>query len=151
FEGSGTAPEIRGLKNVAGIGTVSLGVNGATPTNFDPFADALGTLETANTEGGAIVMHPRTWQTLSKIKEVSGSAKPVLQDNAGSVSQGLQRSIYGVPVYLTSQLSITETQGTATTASSAYVYTPSQVVVVRRSDVSVELDRSRLFNIDSSE
>jgi HK97 family phage major capsid protein len=151
FEGTGTPPEIRGLKNVAGIGTVSLGTNGATPTNFDPFADALGTLETANTEGGAIVMHPRTWQTLTKIKEVAGSAKPVLQDNAGSVSQGMQRSIYGVPVYLTSQLSITETQGTAPNASSAYVYTPAQVVVVQRADVSVELDSSRLFNSDQSE
>src|SRR5206468_593590 len=113
YEGSGTAPEIRGMKNVASIGTVSMGTNGAQLTNLDPIADALGTLEQANAEGNAIVMHPRSWQTLSKVKEIAGSTKPVLQDSAGSGSQGLRRSIYGVPVYLTSQLSIVEVQGTS--------------------------------------
>jgi HK97 family phage major capsid protein len=152
FEGSGTAPEIRGLANVAGITTnTSLGANGLTPVNFDTFAEAIGSLVTANAEAGAIVMAPRTWGTLLKIKEISGSVKPVLQDSAGSVSQGVQRSIYGVPVYLSSQLSLTETRGTSTDTSSAYVFAPDQVVVVRRSDVSVELDRSRLFNSDESE
>ncbi len=151
YEGSGTAPEIRGLKNVAGIGAISMGTNGLAAVNFDPFADALGTLEQANTEGQAIVMHPRTWQGLLKIKEISGSAKPVLQDSAGAVSQGVQRSIYGVPVYLTSQLSTTETQGTSSLASSAYVYDPTQVVAVVRQDVRVERDSSRLFNSDQSE
>jgi len=153
FEGTGTAPEIRGLKNVAGIGTVSMGVNGAIPTNLDAFADAIGTLQQANAEGSAIVMHPRTWQGLSKVKEqTTGNNKPLLQDSAGSGAQGIQRSLYGVPVYLSSQISITETQGTSgAVASSAYVYQPDQVVVVQRSDVAVELDSSRLFNSDQSE
>src|SRR6266536_2985281 len=124
FEGSGTAPEIRGLANVAGITTnTSLGANGLTPVNFDTFAEALGSLYTANTgQSPVIVMHPRTWGTLIKIKEISGSVKPVLQDSAGSVGQGVGRSVYGTPVLLTSQLSITETRGTSTDTSSAYVY-----------------------------
>jgi HK97 family phage major capsid protein len=153
FEGSGTAPEIRGLSNVAGITTdTSLGANGLLPVNFDTIANALGSLLTANTgQGPAIVMHPRTWGKFLTIKEVSGSVKPVLQDSAGSVSQGVQRSIYGAPVFLSSQLSITETRGTSTDCSSIYVYQPDQVVVVQRSDVSVELDSSRLFNSDQSE
>jgi HK97 family phage major capsid protein len=151
YEGSGTAPEIRGLKNQSGIGTVSLGANGSTPVNVDPFADAISTLEIANAEATAIVMHPRTWQTLSKIKEVSGSTKPTLIDSAGSPTEGIRRSIYGVPVWLTSQLSILETQGTSTDASSAYVYQADQVVAVRRIDVRYEVDRSRLFNSDQIE
>jgi HK97 family phage major capsid protein len=150
YEGSGTAPEIRGLKNVSGIGSVSMGTNGATPTTLDPFADAIGTVVEANATPSVIVMHPRTWRTLSKIKEVSGSAVPVLQGE-GNVGSAPRRSIYGLPVLLSSQLSITETQGTANNASSAYVYDASEVVVVRRSDVSVEIDRSRLFNSDESE
>src|SRR5919204_4847873 len=151
FEGSGSAPEIRGLKNVSGIGTVSMGTNGATPTNLDPFADAIGTLAQNNAEATAIVMHPRTWQTLSKLKEqTSGNNKPLLQESAGSGSQGLQRRIYGVPVYLSSQLSITETQGTSTDCSSAYVVQADQIVAVRRRDVSIELDRSRYFESDES-
>jgi HK97 family phage major capsid protein len=68
FEGNGTAPNIRGLKNIAGIQTVSMGANGATPTNLDPFADALGSLESQNANGAkAVVMHPRTWGVLAKV------------------------------------------------------------------------------------
>ena len=93
-------------------------------------------------------MHPRTWKTLSKIKEASGSAKPLLQSEP---TEGFKRSLYGVPVALSSQLSVTETQGTATNASSAYVYQPDQVVAVMREDVRVERDSSRLFNSDQSE
>lgn len=151
YEGSGTAPEIRGLKNVAGIGTVSAGANGATPTNLDLVADAIGTVVEANANPSVIIMHPRSWRTFSKIKEVTGSSKPVLQDSAGSGAQSVPRQIYGLPVLLSSQLSVTETQGTASNASSAYVYDASEVVVVRRQDVAVEVDRSRLFNSDESE
>lgn len=152
FEGSGSAPEIRGLKNVAGIGAVSMGTNGATPTNLDPFADAIGTLAQANAEASAIVMHPRTWQTLLKLKEqTSSNNKPLLQESAGAATAGVQRSLYGVPVFLTSQLSITETQGTSVDASSAYVYQASEVVAVRRFDTIIEFDNSRLFNSDQSE
>jgi HK97 family phage major capsid protein len=152
LEGSGTPPEIRGLKNVAGIGTVSMGTNGATPSNLDPWADAIGALGEANAEAGAIVMHPRTWKGLSKLKEqTSGNNKPLLQESTGSGGQGIARSIYGLPVFLTSQLSVTETQGTSNDASSSYVYDLSQVVVVRRREARVEVDRSRLFNSDQSE
>lgn len=152
FEGSGTAPAIRGLKNIAGIQTVSLGANGATPTNLDPFADALSGLEAQNAAGDkAIVMHPRTWGVLAKVKEATGSAKPILQESAGSGGQAIARSIYGVPVFLSSQLSVTETQGSSSLASSAYVYDVSEVYAVLRQDVRVELDSSRLFNSDQSE
>lgn len=152
FEGSGTAPEIRGLKNVTGISTVSMGTNGAAFTNLDQFADAIGQLEQDNARATAIVLHPRSWKALIKLKEAtSGNNKPLLQDSAGSGSQGVTRSIYGVPVFLSSQLSVAETQGTATNASSAYVVQADQCVTVFREDVRVELDRSRLFNSDQSE
>ena len=152
FTGTGTPPEVRGLKNTTGVQTVSMGVNGAALTNLDPFADALGQLETENAEGTAIVMHPREWKTLSKIKEVTGSTKPVLQESSGAGSQGIERKIYGVPVYLSSQLPITEVQGTSgAVASSAYVYEAAQVVAVIRQDTRVEKDSSRLFNSDKSE
>jgi HK97 family phage major capsid protein len=52
---------------------------------------------------------------------------------------------------VTSQLSITETQGTANNASSIYCFDPNQVVGVFREDASIEVDNSRLFNSDQSE
>lgn len=147
FEGSGTPPEIRGLKNVSGI-TLDATLS-AAPTNLDVFAAAITTLESNNAKATAIVMHPRTWGTLLKLKEgTANNNKPLLQDSAGSGSQGVTRAIYGVPVYLSSQVSITEGAGAE---SSAYVYDASKVVAVFRQDTRIELDRSRLFNTDQSE
>ena len=40
---------------------------------------------------------------------------------------------------------------TTTQVSKTFVYSPSQVVLVRRQDAEIELDRSRLFNEDESE
>ncbi len=156
FEGSGTPPEIKGLKNVSGIGTVTtLGANGGTPTSLDPFADAIATLAANNATADAIVMNPRTWSTLTKLKTgLTGDQTPLLAE-AGAVGFDTtgqpRRSIYGVPVFVTSQLSITETRGTSTDTSSAYVYQADQVVAVRRADVQFELDTSRLFHQDMAE
>lgn len=151
FEGSGSAPEIRGLKNVSGITAQSMGAAGAVPTSLDPIADAIGALEAANSNASIIVMHPRSWLTLSKLKEATGSNKALLQNSAGSGSQGILRSLYGVPVLLSSQLSIAETVGANSDCSSIYVYEADQVVAVIREDVRVERDSSRLFNVDKSE
>src|SRR5262249_4227561 len=146
-EGSGTPPEIRGLKNVSGI-TLDATLS-AAPTNLDVFATAITTLETNNAKATAIVMHPRTWGTLIKLKEGSANNnKPLLQQSAGRAGNAVANSIYGVPVYLSSQLSITEGAGAE---SSAYVYDGSQVVAVFRMDTTIVLDRSRLFDKDQSE
>jgi HK97 family phage major capsid protein len=145
FEGSGTPPEIRGLKNVAGI-TVDSSL-AAAPTNLDPIANAITTLESNNAHATAIVMHPRSWGTLSKLKEGTASNKPLLQESSGSGGAAVSRSIYGVPVYLSSQLATNEGTG----ESSAYVFDASQIIAVFRQDTTIVLDRSRLFNTDQSE
>ena len=56
-----------------------------------------------------------------------------------------------MPVFVSSKLSIAETQGTASNASSIYACQADQLVLVRRKDIEMELDRSRLFNSDQSE
>ncbi len=146
LEGSGVAPEIRGLRNVSGITTQVMGANGAALTSLDPLSDAIATLEANNATAGAIVMAPRTFNAVRKLKDSTGA--PLL---GGDATQATAPRIFGVPVYVSGQLSITETQGTAANASSVYVYDPGQVVVVRRNDATIELDRSRLFNQDASE
>ncbi|MGH4020338.1 MAG: phage major capsid protein [Pseudonocardiaceae bacterium] len=159
FEGTGTAPEIRGLKNTASIQTVSMGANGAALTNLDPIADALGMLREQDAVGSAIVMHPRTWRALTKLKEqTSGNNKPLLAEHsmspAGQVGGGARGdsvgSIYDVPVYISSQLSVTETQGTSNAASSIYVYEAQRVIAVMRLDGTVEVDPSPKFSADQT-
>lgn len=148
YEGSGTGAEITGLKNQSGIQTIDMGANGAALTDLDPFADALGMLAEENAEGTAIVMHPRNWRAITKIKEATGSNKPVITDGAGSPTDGPRRTIYGVPVFLTSQLAIDETHGTATDANSIYVYQADQVCAVIRNDADIQVDTSVAFSSD---
>lgn len=143
FEGSGVAPEIRGLRNTSGIQVLDMAANGAAFTNLDPIADALGLLREQNAEGKAIVMHPRVWRGLTKLKE--GTVKPVLMPD---LAEGPKPAVYGTPVFLTPQLSTNETQGTATAASSVYVYDSAQVVAVVREDFELETDGSAAFTSD---
>jgi HK97 family phage major capsid protein len=140
YEGSGSAPVIRGLKNVSGIQTVDMGTNGAALTDYDPLVEAVGKLRAANVPPPyAIAMNPRTLTELELLKEGTDFNTQLARP------EGLP------PVYTSSQLSVTETKGTANNASSAYVYAPAEVVLVRRQDATIELDRSRLFNSDQSE
>jgi HK97 family phage major capsid protein len=147
LEGSGTAPVIRGLKNVVGIQSVSMGTNGASLTSLDPIADAIGLLEASNATGPyVIVMPPRTKSVIRKLKDQQD--RPLMEANPTSDAPP---SVFGARVFTTSQLSTTETQGTSSDASSIYVYAPGEIVFVQRQDATIELDRSRLFNLDMSE
>lgn len=146
FEGSGAAPQIRGLKNTPGVQSVSMGANGGAFTSLDPVADAIALLEAANAVPSAIVMHPRTWATVRKLKDTTNA--PLV---AESPAVDAPRTLFGVPVYVSAQLATNEAQGTAANASSIYVYAAGEVVLVRRADAEIELDRSRLFDRDMSE
>lgn len=158
--GSGTAPAIAGLQVSAG-GTVSMGANGASLSNFDPFADAIGTVLAAGAQPSAIVVGVRTWKALLKIKTLTSTSNEPAILSGGSqagVAGAAPLSIYGLPVYVSGVLPTNETAGTASTAQSAYVYSARDVhFVARRSRratsslVSVEQDRSAKFAEDSTQ
>jgi len=158
FTGSGSGAAITGLQNVSGIGSVSMGTNGASLSSLDPFAEAIGTIVAAGGRPSAIVVGARTYLAMLKLKTLtSGANQPLLlgggaQDGAGAA---VPQSIYGVPLFVSGNLPANETQGTATTAQSAYVYDASQVHAVFRrargnttSLVSLERDSSALFGSD---
>jgi HK97 family phage major capsid protein/HK97 family phage prohead protease len=148
LEGDGSAPNIRGLKNVASIQTIAAATNGAQPT-LDNFADALALLEAVNiqSENIRIVCHPRNVATLRKLK--ASTAGSYLW---GDPTTATPRPIFGEQVFTTSQLSTNEVQGTSgSVCNSAYLFDATQVIWVRRQDPQVVLDRSRLFNSDQSE
>jgi HK97 family phage major capsid protein len=142
YEGNptGDADSIRGLKYVSGIQNIDLGTNGAALSDYDPFIEAVGLLRAANVPGPYVVAaHPSVITELELLKEDPGS----------NVQLGRPADLPAF--YASSQFTTTETKGTATDARSAYVYAPDQVVLVRRKDAEVELDRSRLFHQDASE
>jgi HK97 family phage major capsid protein len=116
------------------------GANGAPLTDYDPFLAAVGALRAANVAGPyAIVANPRTLLALELLRRETGS-----NEQLGAPA--------GLPSFFTTpQLSVTEAKGTASNASSAFVFAPREVVVVRRQDSQIEMDRSRLFDRDMSE
>lgn len=131
---------VRGLKYTAGTQTLSMGTNGGAITNYDPFLAAIGMLRAANVQPPyAIIANPRTLLALELLKQETGSNMQL------GAPGGLP------PFFTTPQLSTTETKGTSSTASSAYIVAPREIVVVRRLDSTLELDRSRLFDRDASE
>jgi HK97 family phage major capsid protein len=148
LEGNGTAPQIRGLKSTSGIQTIDNGgANGGQLTNLDAIADAIGLLEAANVPGPYVtVMPPRTWAAIRKFKDTTNA--PLLTATP-TVDAPMQ--VFNSRVFTSAQLTVAETQGTSTDANSIYVFSPSQIILVRRQDAVIELDRSRLFNVDASE
>lgn len=154
FEGTGTENQPRGLANLAS-GTItvntSLGADGSVLSNLDVVAEAIASIETANGRPSAIVMHPAVWGAIGKLKTDTAASRNEPLITAGTVTEAIQRRLFGLPVYLTSQLSRTETRGSSHTCSSIYVCDASQIVCVRAGQMRLELDRSRLFNYDQSE
>ncbi|MGI8462179.1 MAG: phage major capsid protein, partial [Solirubrobacterales bacterium] len=150
LEGSGTPPQIVGLKNVSGIQTVAAATNGQQPT-FDNVSDAIALLEGVNVplERMRLIVHPRNLSTLRKAK--ASTAGTYLWSST-EPAQASPNTVFGVPVVATPQLGTAETQGTSgAVANSAYLIDTQSVVYVQRSPIEIELDRSRLFNSDQSE
>jgi len=78
INGSGTAPNLRGILNTAGIGTVARG----TDSRADAVHKAVTTCRLSYYEPDAIVLHPTDFQTIRLEKAASGDylAGPIVQD-----------------------------------------------------------------------
>ena len=104
------------------------------------FVRAIGLLRDANVPGPyAIATNPRTVTDLELLKEESGSQKQ------------LTPPANLPPMFTTTQISKTETAGTSSDTTSAYVYAPAQFWLIDRQDAEILIDRSRLFHRDMSE
>lgn len=127
FTGGTALPGITGMENTASIqtgGTVSVGGT----ASWDPIVEAIGLLREANApEPYAVAGPPLVFKQLSLLKTATDS------------NEQLPPPADLPPIFQSTQL------------DDVYVYSPSEVVLVRRQDATVELDRSRLFHTDSSE
>lgn len=124
--GTGSGKGFIGISKTAGIQTHA--VTGGLK-DLDPFVTAFGKLEAANAKATAIVMSPKTWSGLMALREATGSLKPLLSESAGSPTTGIQRSILGVPVWLSPFLPDAE----------ILTYEADQVFAVWRKDAGFEI------------
>jgi HK97 family phage major capsid protein/HK97 family phage prohead protease len=125
--GTGTPPEPRGITATVGINTIAVG--GAL-TNYDPIINGLYENWLDNVpDTSAIIMHPRTFATLAKLKQATELA-PLPPPPA----------IAGIPILQTTALSIVQAPGTATTVIAGDF---SRLLVGMRSSMRLEILRER--------
>lgn len=123
-----------GLPGVSGISTVSAG---AAYANVDAFSDAIYTAADFNANISAWVTAPATAKTLSKLKEQTGSNKPLL--GADPTVPG-RRQILGIPL-LTSPY-------VATANNPVWGISAEYGYMVIREDAEVDSDKSVFFTSD---
>lgn len=130
--GSGTAPEPRGIKNTSGIGSVSMGTNGAALANYDKLLDAVQTQLDANAgDPTAAIMAPRTLIAFDKLKDTTNQPmrRPV--------------SIESLPFLAGTSMPVNETQGTAVNASTIIVGNFAELLLGFRNQLRIEVLKER--------
>lgn len=126
--GSGSSNQPLGIKGTSGIQSVSMGTNGVALLNWAKVLDAVYALEAANAGTiTAMVMHPRT------AREIYGFLD--------ADSQPLQQPprLVGIPMLTTTSMSIAETQGSSSVASSILLGDFREVFVGMREAMSISV------------
>ncbi len=132
FFGAAVAPAPSGLGALSGVQAY---VNASAYANLDFAAEAISKAESAGATVTAFVTNPATALALAKIKESSGSNRPVLGQDATSATS---RQVLGVPVFVSPSVA----------ANTLWAIDQSRVWLVLRDDTTVEADRSVFFTSD---
>jgi HK97 family phage major capsid protein len=93
------------------------------------FVRAIGALRRVRTRATAVYMNPATFERLSLLKKGADSNEPLISGVLAATDAAAE-SIQGVPVY----------QSEVIEADKAFVVNAAELVVVRRTDVEVEVD-----------
>jgi HK97 family phage major capsid protein len=121
-----------GITNTAGVGSYSMGTNGAAPTNYAPVVDAIQIMLSANAKmPTAAVMAPRTICEFANAVDTLG--QPMRRPDL----------IADLPFIPTNQIPINDTQGTSNAASKIIVGDFSQLMVGIRSELRIEILKER--------
>jgi HK97 family phage major capsid protein len=120
-----------GLASATGCEEISYGANGATPSDYDNFSKAVQKVAENNGEAGAVIMAPRTYYTLDRLKEGTTNAPLRGPDSYENLKK-----------LVTNQIPITDTKGSATTCSKAYVGDFSNLLFAIRNNVTIEASKA---------
>lgn len=115
------ATDPRGL-----ISTPGLVDAGEVTTTLDTITDAITAIEANGGTATSIIMDPRSWGYLSKLKTADTSAQPLL----GSPSAAPGRVLFGLPVHTTAQM----TPGTALVVDDSNILTATSNLELAKSD-----------------
>jgi HK97 family phage major capsid protein len=126
LRGSGTPPEVKGVRNQSGVTVTSLGVNGASLV-WDHVLDGVAAVRNLNLDPNAVLMSSRTQNALAKLKLTTGEYIPSPLVPAG-ISQ-----------LVTNQIPNNLTVGTSNDCSEVYCGDWSQLLVGLRTDLRFQI------------
>lgn len=129
--GSGTAPEPTGIANTANILSQSMGTNGAALTSYGTLNTALSSLAAFNVTPTAAVMAPRSYFAMAGLIDTTN--QPLMKP----------WSLTDLPLLKTSQIPITQTQGTSTDCSTIIVGDFTKLIIGVRQGIRIELLKER--------
>lgn len=130
--GTGAANEPLGVVNLPNINTVSMGNNGAAVTDYTNILDAILAMHEDNAgDPTAAIMAPRTLRAYNGLEDTTG--QPLMRP----------KSIENLPFLATTQLPITETQGSANNASSVVLGNFNELVIGMRNNLHIEVLKER--------
>jgi HK97 family phage major capsid protein len=128
--GSGTAPEIKGIRNQTSVTVTDLGTNGYTLIDFSKFSAAIATLQGANFNGPfSAIFSARTAGELDNLQDTLH--QPLRQPDA----------VAAMRKFISNQVPNNLTKGGASTASDAFVGDFSQAVFAVRTGLTMEVSR----------
>lgn len=152
LQGSGSTPQIQGIIGYSGLTTAtSVGANGGTPT-FDNFHDAVYSIDLANAKANFLITHPRTWNSLRKIKDSTGrylaSASFGVPVAFGANGGPTKLLLDYIPVVTTTSLSIALTVGSSSDCTTAILGDASQVYILERGGIEIDFSEHLYFATD---
>lgn len=171
LEGTGVGAAVVGLGSYAGLtagyAAAANGDSYSAATAADKLIDLVFAARAAGVEPNAWIMHPRTMQSLSKVKDSSGRyilesvggvfGAPVMVPNAGALATGAtyappawRAMLLGLPVLFSNQIPINETQGTSVNASHLYLGDFNFARVLERSAIELAVSEHILFTTDQT-
>lgn len=152
IDGTGTGQPL-GILGTSGVNTVTL-TSTAVLDLLDAIFDAIVAVQSNFFgEPNGILMHTRTWARIAKAREASTSSSYIIgagaNDSARRASDGVPvRSLFGVPVYVTSN--VPTNKGAGTNESRVIVGDFSQALVLDREGISYDTSEHFYFTTNQT-
>lgn len=162
LEGTGVGTQLTGIRNYAGLTTSSFAPTNGAAVSADNLIDMVFDIRRANAEICAWIMHPRTLQGIMKLKDASGRyiftemgvwGGPVMNPAPGTgltYPNTAKGNLLGYPVYLSTQIPLTETQGTSSVASHIIYGDFRFALILERQAVEIAVSEHVAFNTDQT-
>jgi HK97 family phage major capsid protein len=155
LEGAGTGSLIKGIRNFSGLTTSSwvATTNGSTPGG-DDIAAMLQDIFTANATPTALVMHPRTFFKIARLKDSTGNyiflglAAAATTDVVDYSKPRRVGSLWGASLWLTTSVPITDSQGSNNAATHILYGDFSKLWILARQGIELFFSPDYAMNAD---